>query len=112
MAAGERIEPSVSEPTAAAQKLAAAAAPSLWVQCDGLPKPESLAKQTAKAGLTILTGGFYGLTIEGGGEPAGGEQGVSACTQALADPVLDDGPAFFGAYRDQTHPPIAEFEHL
>lgn len=68
---------------------AAAAAPSLWVQCDGLPKPESLAKQTAKAGLTILTGGFYGLTIEGGGEPAGGEQGVSACTQALADPVLE-----------------------
>ncbi|CAN5540894.1 hypothetical protein BH10PSE4_BH10PSE4_47730 [soil metagenome] len=67
---------------------ARAGEPSIWVKCDGLPKPESLGAQTAKLGATILTGGFYGLTIEEGGQPYEGQAGVEACTAALADPAL------------------------
>lgn len=69
--------------------LALAGEPSIWVKCDGLPKPESLGTQTAKLGATILTGGFYGLTIEEGGQPSEGQVGLDACTAALANPALD-----------------------
>ena len=68
---------------------AQAAEPSFWVKCDGLPKPESLGLQTAKAGITILTGGLYALAIEEGGQPLAGAAGVAACSQVLADPALD-----------------------
>jgi hypothetical protein len=72
----------------------ALAAPSIWVQCDGQPKPESTATSAARLATVTLLGGFgIGLLAigeTGTGTPvASGADGVRACTDALADPIID-----------------------
>jgi hypothetical protein len=72
----------------------AQAAPSIWVQCDGQPKPESTATSAARLATVTLLGGFgIGLLAigeTGTGTPvASGADGVRACTDALADPVVE-----------------------
>jgi hypothetical protein len=72
----------------------AAAGPSIWVQCDGQPKPESTATTAARLATVTLLGGFgIGLLAVGetptGRPVASGRAGVEACTAALADPALE-----------------------
>jgi hypothetical protein len=72
----------------------AVAGPSIWVQCDGQPKPEGAATTAARLATVTLLGGFgIGLLAMGesptGRPVASGREGVQACTAALADPALE-----------------------
>jgi hypothetical protein len=65
--------------------------PSIWVQCDGQPRPEGAATTAARLGAAVFIPivGLFALGETGTGTPAAvGQPGVDACTQALAEPVL------------------------
>lgn len=65
--------------------------PSIWVQCDGLPKPEGAGTTLARVGAVVMTGALLGLPESQREVPAAsGKPGVAACTAALADPALGD----------------------
>ncbi len=70
---------------------AAYADPSIWVQCDGQPRPEGAATTAARIGAMVFIPivGLLAAGETGTGVPAAvGQRGVDACTQALAEPVL------------------------
>lgn len=73
----------------------ALANPSIWMQCDGIAKPESAAASAARtAGAILLSSVVIGLFLLPEENPTGrpaasGPEGVRACTEALADPVLE-----------------------
>lgn len=71
--------------------LPAHADPSIWVQCDGQPRPEGAATTAARVGAMVFIPiiGLLAAGETGTGTPAAvGQPGVDACTQALADPAL------------------------
>lgn len=69
---------------------AAAKGPSAWVKCDGLAKPEGAGTTVARILAVTSTMGLLGLPENSRFEPAAtGAAGVAACTEVLADPVLD-----------------------
>ncbi|HEX8241747.1 MAG TPA: hypothetical protein VF574_18575 [Allosphingosinicella sp.] len=72
---------------------AEAKTPSLWVQCDGYPKPESRGTKIVKGLAAVSTLGIFGVpeTFNPDGRAAG-EAGVAACTAALADPAAASAP--------------------
>jgi hypothetical protein len=53
-------------------------------------RPEPVAATAAKIGATVLTGGLYILALEENGVRRHGQVGVDACTEALADPILNE----------------------
>lgn len=70
---------------------AAYANPSIWVQCDGQPRPEGALTTAARLGAIIFIPiiGLAAAGEAGTGTPAAvGQAGVDACTEALADPSL------------------------
>lgn len=73
----------------------ALANPSIWMQCDGIAKPESAAASAARtAGAILLSSVVIGVFLLPEENPTGrpaasGPEGVRACTEALADPVLE-----------------------
>lgn len=73
----------------------ALANPSIWMQCDGMAKPESAAALAARyTGAILLSSVVIGVFLLPEENPTGrpaasGPEGVRACTEALADPVLE-----------------------
>ena len=73
----------------------ALANPSIWMQCDGIAKPESAAASAARyTGALLLSSVVIGVFLLPEENPTGrpaasGPEGVRACTEALADPVLE-----------------------
>lgn len=69
------------------------AAPSVWAQCDGYPKPESSGTKIARGIAMIGTLGLAGVPKDYDPDRrARGDAGVAACTAALADPDAASGP--------------------
>lgn len=72
---------------------ARASEPSIWVQCDGQPRPEGTATTAARIAAVTLIPIFGLLAVgeTGTGSPAAvGQPGVDACTAALAETELMD----------------------
>lgn len=70
---------------------ALAKGPSAWVKCDGLAKPEGVGVTAARILAVSTTMGLFGLPENSRWEPAAtGAAGVAACTEAMADPVLEN----------------------
>lgn len=65
---------------------AAAAGPSAWIQCDGLPKPETVGSALGRVVAISATAGLFGMPEAIRAEPAArGEVGVKACDTVLAE---------------------------
>lgn len=67
--------------------------PSIWVQCDGYPKPEPDAAKMVRSLAALSTLGLFG--VPEGYKAAGradGAAGVAACRAALADPAAAAAP--------------------
>jgi len=65
--------------------------PSDWVKCDGYPRPEGAGMTAARLVAVISTAGLFGLPESTRYAPAAlGQEGVDACTRALATGAADN----------------------
>jgi hypothetical protein len=91
-----KIRHSIPAATAAAVFLAAPAlakGASIWLQCDGYPKPEDSGVKIVKGLAALSTLGIFGIPEHYDPDKrAFGEAGVAACQEALANGAAASGP--------------------
>src|SRR4051794_21228690 len=91
---------------------AASKTASIWVQCDGYPKPEDAGVKLVKGLAALSTLGIFGVPEHYEPERrAVAEAGVAACQEALANSAAASGPWIRRGTPNQAppnHPPQGE----